>query len=151
MEKTDKSEQAAAYMRQGWNCSQSVVLAFAEEAGLTREAALRAAAGFGGGVGRTGNLCGAVSGAVMVIGLRHGAVSPEDKAAKEQTYRLVQEFMRRFQERFGALDCPALLGYDLRDPAEAQKARDAGLFYDRCPLFVQGAVAILTEMANNQA
>lgn len=140
----EKHESAADFMHQGYSCSQSVVLAFASELGIAQDVLLRIASGFGGGMGRTGNVCGAVSGAVMVIGLKSGYSSPEDKAGKEKLYDMVAEFHKKFQEIYGAVDCPALLGYNLANPDDRQKARDAGLFKNRCPLFVQDAVKILS-------
>jgi C_GCAxxG_C_C family probable redox protein len=142
----DKSETAAAKMQQGFNCSQSVFTSYSGSLGVPQDLALRIASGFGGGMGRVGTVCGAATGALMVIGLWYGAVDPEDKLAKDQTYAKVQDFLRRFQERYGALDCRDLLGYNISDPDELEKARAAGLFKTRCPALVQGAAQILHEM-----
>lgn len=142
----EKHEDAAAFMRQGYSCSQSVVLAFTGELGVAPDVLLRIASAFGGGMGRTGNICGAVTGAMMVIGLQSGFSSPDDKVTKEKVYELVAEFHKKFQEKYGAVDCPALLGYDLANLDERQKAKDAGLFQNRCPLFVQDAVKILSAL-----
>jgi len=143
-------EQAPEYMRLGYNCAQSVILAFAERLGVAPDVVLRMSSGFGGGMGRTGHTCGAVSGALMVIGLRYGPVSPEDKASKEKTYALVADFHRKFTEIYGATDCTALLGHNLGDPLERQKAQEEGLFKSRCPLFVESAAVIAEELLASQ-
>ena len=92
----DHADTAAAVFSQGFACSQAVVVAYASETGLDRDTALKVSAGFGGGMGRMGHTCGAVTGAYMVIGLKFGAVSGQDQDAKLRTYRLVREFMDGF-------------------------------------------------------
>ncbi len=143
----DHSELAGAFFKQGYNCSQSVLLAFAETYGLSLEQAAQVAAGFGGGMGRLGHTCGAVSGGLMALGLARGIVIPGDKAAKEETYALARRFQARFAERFGALDCKDLLGVDISTPEGQAQARTEGR-YTGCAVFVQGAAAILSEMLN---
>jgi C_GCAxxG_C_C family probable redox protein len=145
----DERELAAEYFQEGYSCSQSVVLAFAEELGVDPEVALRMASGFGGGMGRTGNTCGAVSGAMMVIGLRDGYISPADKENKEKVYHLVARIHQLFREKYGATDCTTLLGHAIGNPVEQQKAREEGLFKTRCPLFVQDAVTILLSLSQS--
>jgi C_GCAxxG_C_C family probable redox protein len=139
-------DKASAYFSQGYSCAQSVLLAFAGELGMPAETAVRTAGSFGGGMGRQGLTCGAVTGALMVVGLRHTALDPQDKAAKEHVYELTRRFMADFEKEFGATSCPGLLGYAIGDPEERAKAQAEGLFASRCPLFVQGAARILEEM-----
>ncbi len=81
---SDKAERAAELFQKGYNCSQSVIGAYAEELGVPEETALRMAAGFGGGIGRCGEACGALTGGVMVVGLRTGSAeaNPIGKAAR---------------------------------------------------------------------
>ncbi len=139
-------EQAQALYTQGYSCSQSVLGAFAESYGLNRAEALRVAAAFGGGISRTGQICGAASGAIMVLGLAEASLDPADKATKQRLYALGQEFLAHFQSRFGAITCPVLLGVDLTTPEGLQQARDQGLFKSICPGLVSGAVEILEEL-----
>ena len=82
---------------------------FAEELGLDKETAYKIACGFGSGLSRTDNICGAVSGAIMVIGLKYGKVTPKDNAARDKTQMLVQQFLREFakEEQFSQLHRPA--------------------------------------------
>lgn len=138
----EKHEQAAAAFAQGYNCSQSVLLAFAEELGLSPELAARVAAGFGGGMGRTGSICGAVTGGVMALGLMHGSTNPDDKVAKEHTAAQARAFFEAFRAEHGSLTCEDLLGINIASPEASQRAREQGLFKARCPLFVAGAAKI---------
>ena len=137
---------AAASFAAGFSCSQAVFAAFSAELGLETEQALKIAQPFGGGIAGTGSTCGAVTGAFLVIGLKHGRTRPEDAAAKERTYRLVREFIRRFRERHGSIVCRELLGVDLGAPEGHEEARQRGLFSDRCPRFISLAVDILEEI-----
>jgi C_GCAxxG_C_C family probable redox protein len=115
---------------------------------LDRKAALQVAGAFGAGIARTGQTCGAVTGALMVIGLEHGQTRGEDKPAKEKTYALAREFLERFQVQNGATLCRELLGCDIGIPEGLQAARDKGLFDSLCPRLVASAVEILQEMRN---
>jgi C_GCAxxG_C_C family probable redox protein len=139
-------QKATAQFERGYSCSQSVFSAFAPALGVAEEQALQTAAMFGGGIGHTGRLCGALSGALMALGLRYGNTTAGDRAAKERDYTLAQELMQRFQERHGTSECRELLGIDIRDEQQYQQARQQGLFKTRCPLFVGGAAQLLHEM-----
>jgi len=142
-----KADLALDCFKEGFNCSQAVVSAFAPELGLDRETALRVAAAFGGGMGRTGETCGAVSGALMAIGLRYGQSTPEDKQAKEKTYEIAREFLDRFGVLHeGCVKCRDLLGYDISTPEGMQTAREKDLFQTLCPEFVRDAAEIAEQM-----
>jgi C_GCAxxG_C_C family probable redox protein len=139
-----KSAQPAVEIYEaGFSCSQAVFAAFSEALGLERTKALKIAQPFGGGIAGTGSTCGAVTGALLVIGLRYGRVRPEDLASKEKTYELVREFIKGFEERHGSIICRELLGVDLSTPAGHEAARRRGLFAERCSRFVSGAAEIL--------
>ena len=145
----NQTETALSRFAEGFNCSQAVVSAFAEDLGLEEETALRIATGFGGGMGRMAETCGAVTGAIMVLGLRHGAATP-DRAAKERAYQQVVEFVRRFKARNGTTTCRELLGCDIGTPEGLQRACDENLFTTLCPRFVRDAVEVLQEMGDGQ-
>jgi C_GCAxxG_C_C family probable redox protein len=134
-------------MAAGFSCSQAVFTAFAERWGLPLETGLKIAAPFGAGIGRMGGTCGAASGALMALGLRRGHTTAEDKATKEEVYRLAREFVNRFTARLGSLECRELLGSDISQPEQLQLVREQGLFQTRCPQFVAAAVEILEELA----
>jgi C_GCAxxG_C_C family probable redox protein len=136
-------ERCAEDFAEGYTCSQSVLRAFAAELGLELDSGTRLATAFGGGLSRTGRVCGAVTGALMVIGLRYGNTLPTDRGAKEATYTLARRFMEEFEKRHGSVDCPGLLGCDIGTPDGMQHAREQNLFKRVCPVYVTDAVRIL--------
>jgi C_GCAxxG_C_C family probable redox protein len=140
---TTKGEDAEALFRSGWSCSQAVTCAFAKDFGIDEKTALRLSCGLGGGMGHTGNTCGAVSGALMVIGMKYGRTSIEDLASKEKTYELAQKFVKEFRARNNSVNCSELLKYDLSDPEKLKAAREAGVFKTICPRLVRDAGDIL--------
>ncbi len=142
----NKAEEAIRLFSGNFNCAQSVLSAFAQELGLEREPALKIATSFGGGIAHLDELCGAMTGALMVIGLKHGMVKDEDLEAKEKTYALSQEFAARFKSRNGSLRCTELIGYNLGLPEDYEKAREADVFNARCKKFVKDSVEILEEL-----
>ena len=142
----NRIETAVSCFKQGFSCSQAILSTFGEQFGLDRETALRLAAGFGGGMGCMAGTCGAVTGAFMVLGLKYEVTSPEDRQAKELTYKRVREFAARFSERNGSLECRNLLGYDISSPEGYQIVKDKGLISALCPKFVRDAAEILEEM-----
>ncbi|MBN2146140.1 MAG: C_GCAxxG_C_C family protein [Anaerolineales bacterium] len=102
------TKQALDFFNQGYSCSQSVLATFAPGLGLPIETAFKIAAPFGGGIARTGDLCGAVTGAIMVLGLKYGHTTPTEPNSKELTYQIVQEFLKQFKARHDTLLCSEL-------------------------------------------
>ena len=143
---TTSIDQATLLFQQGFNCAQAVCVPQATALGLSRDMALKIAAGFGGGLGRSGEVCGAVTGAIMAIGLEAGPIEATDTAAKEKTYALTQQVIGQFKERHGSILCRELLGCDLSQPAGLQHAREAQLFTTHCPLFVRAAAEIVSAL-----
>lgn len=129
-------EHASARFAEGFNCAQAVFAAFAPALGLDETTALRLASPLGGGMGRSGNVCGAVTGALMALGLGRGASTPE---GKESTYQMAEEFLRRLREKHGTILCNALLGYDISAPEGLAAARQSGRFKEVCPFVVRTA------------
>jgi C_GCAxxG_C_C family probable redox protein len=127
----------------GFNCAQSVLLAYCDDLGLDKETALRLSCGFGAGMGRLGHTCGAVSGAHLVIGLKHGNFLSEDKASKEKTYALVREFEKKFVERNRTTNCRELLQVDLLT-GDKQTVNER--VREVCPRAVKDAAEILESM-----
>ena len=105
-----KSQLAKQLFEEGANCSQAVLCAFANECGLTEKDAMRIASGFGGGMGRMREICGAVSGMTLVANLLYGNTDPADKAAKDRHYARIQQLAKAFQEQNGSIICRELLG-----------------------------------------
>jgi len=127
------------------NCAQSVLALFSERFGLDKDLALRIATPFGGGMGHAGQTCGAVSGALMVIGLAKG-ITAYDEEKKDACYAMARDFQARFRELHGDVTCPGLLGLDIGDPVELEKVRELNLFHTRCPNYVGDAARLVGEM-----
>ena len=143
-----RSESAAANIAAGkMNCSQSVLTAFSGELGLDLALARKVALGFGGGMGRTGRTCGAVTGAYMVLGLQQDLNAGNVQQIKDNTYARVREFTQKFSAANGSTLCKDILGCDLSTPAGAAFAKEHDLFTVLCPKFVKSAVEILDQMS----
>ncbi len=141
-----KVNNADTCFKKGFSCSQAILSTFAQEFDLDREMALRVAGAFGGGMGRMGKTCGAVTGAFMVIGLKYGNTRAEDSETKEKAYRLVNEFTKRFEARNKTIECRKLLGYDISTPEGYKLIYEKGITKDLCPGFVKDAAEILEEI-----
>jgi C_GCAxxG_C_C family probable redox protein len=127
----------------GYNCAQAVLTSFSQRFSLDREIALRLSAAFGGGIARRGQVCGAVSGGLMALGL---ARARTDLEGKEENYSLAQEFMLRFEEAHGSLLCRDLIKVDLSTPEGRQQAHDNGITRTLCPALVRSAAEILESL-----
>ena len=147
---TTSVDQAMTLFQQGFNCSQAVCAAYAPSLGLSHELALKIAAGFGGGMGRSGEVCGAVTGAIMVIGLKTGPIEAADAAAKENAYALTHQVIEQFADRHGSILCRELLGCDIGQPEGLQHAREAQLFTRLCPQFVRAAAEIVSTLIDEE-
>jgi len=143
-----KSDVALASFNQGFTCSSAVFSSFADELGLEERTAwkIACACGFGAWISRTGNICGAVSGAIMVIGLKYGKAEQGDDAATDKTRALTRDFIREFTQKNGSVNCTELLGYNLRNQDEYEAAARAKLFRTKCPLLVRDAAVILEKI-----
>ena len=141
-----KADCAVSSFKEGFNCSQSVLSTYSKLFGLNHEVALKIAQAFGGGMARMGQTCGAVTGAFMVIGLKHGKMKAEDEEAKEKSYKIVREFIKRFKSLHDSIMCKDLLGYDLDNSEEREEVEEKQICETRCPEFVQNAVEILEKL-----
>ena len=129
------------------NCSQAVFTAFRRAEVLDEAGALRLATMFGGGVaGAGGGMCGAVNGALMAISMRYGMGGIGELANKTQTYELGRQFMAEFEKRMGSCRCESILGLNIGEPENLQKARELKLFETVCVDTVGTACDILEEM-----
>lgn len=144
-----KANLAVTCFSKGCNCSQAILSTYGPAYGLQGEMALNMAAGFGGGMGRMGDVCGAATGAFMVLGLHCGATVTDNAQRKERTAAAVQEFAKRFKQRHNSLMCRDLLGCDISTPEGFQRAKDKGLLATICPKLVEGAAIVLEELVNN--
>ncbi|MCC7145868.1 MAG: C_GCAxxG_C_C family protein [Phycisphaeraceae bacterium] len=137
------ADDAEAIFKSGLNCCQAVLLAYAAEHGLSRDDAMRVGSGFGGGMGNMAMTCGAVTGAIMVIGLKHPR---RDRATAEPSAQRVQQFAQRFCQQNRSLCCRELLGHDISTPDGKASARASGVFQAICPQLVRSAAGILEEL-----
>ncbi len=102
-------EKARELFLQGYNCAQSVVGAFCEDVGMDFDTAIKLSSSFGAGMGKLREVCGALSGAFMVAGLKCGYTSPTDNEVKAQHYKLIQDIAEKFKEQTGSIVCRELL------------------------------------------
>jgi C_GCAxxG_C_C family probable redox protein len=135
---------AAAAMLGDYNCAQAVLASCGETFGLARKTAISVAQTLGGGVAGTGNVCGAVTGALMVIGLKHSIAEGFDAAIKEKATQLGQEFISRFKARHGTILCRELVGCDLL--TREDRARAKPVTASICPGLVRDAAGMVNEL-----
>jgi len=143
-----RSEKAVSKFVEGYNCAQSVFYAFCEELNLEQDTALKIACGFGAGMGRKEEVCGAVTGGIMVLGARYGRGENEDRTATEAAYTRTRELMDKFARRHGTYLCHKLLnGCDLTTDEGRKSFGENDLFNKVCRPCVQSVVEILEEIA----
>ena len=141
-----KEEKAVELFSSSYNCAQSVLGAFCEDLGFDLNIALKLACGFGGGGMRYKQTCGAVSGAMMVIGLKCGQYIKGDMESKKYCYQKIHEFNDKFKTQNGSIICCELLGADKNIKIENQMDKLQPLFKSFCPELVKNAVQILENM-----
>jgi C_GCAxxG_C_C family probable redox protein len=145
VKKIDLGEKASNLFLKGYNCSQSVLLAMSEHWGLENNLVPKIATGFGGGIGRCGSVCGALTGGVMALSIRYGTNEPSAEK-RLQTYELSRKFFEQFEKRNNGVLCRDLIGYTLSNPDEQKKAREENVFQKKCARYVENAVTILLEL-----
>ena len=134
----------------GCNCSQAVLLAFADDFGLDSKQAVALAVPFGGGMSKQGKVCGCLSGALMVIGLQFGQQSNEIVTHRGSAYNMGKLFINKFQEMFGATDCKDLIQLDLNKKADLEIAIN-NVFGNRCKNLVGETAELLYQFLKDQA
>ena len=142
---TNKRDKAIEFFSQKMHCSQAVLAAFSEECDISEKQAFKLGSCFGSGM-RKGEVCGACTGALMVLGLLYGQSHIGDQDERQRSNRINDLLMERFKKANGSYICNDLLGYDVSTPEGAQRARADGLFTDFCPKMVASAVDILEEI-----
>jgi C_GCAxxG_C_C family probable redox protein len=134
-------DEARALFAEHYNCAQSVFVPLARRLEMDPDLAFRIATPFGGGISHTGQVCGAVSGALMAIGLARG-ITTVDREKKYACYHLAQSFLQTFESLHDDVTCPALIGFQIGVPSELAQAKRANVFHDLCPVYVADAVRI---------
>ncbi len=145
------TETAEKRFLEGFSCSQAVFSAFAEAAGIDLETALKISSSFGAGMARMGDTCGALTGGMIVLGLKFGRIVADDTEAKEKNYRLVHEFVEEFNRRFEKADCRDLLGFDPGSPEASQRFANEPELKKKCSGFVREASEIIEEIISRES
>ncbi len=145
----DHSQKAYDLFMQGYNCSQSVFAAFCDVTNIDFENALLISSSFGGGMGRLREVCGAVSGMLLVAGVLYGYSDPKDTSLKAEHYKRVQELAYKFQDENGSYICRTILGLDsASDPTPSERTAE---FYRKrpCAELIRRAAKIMDDYINS--
>lgn len=144
MENSPYARKAMALFKEGYNCAQSVFLAFADQYPIEESLALKLSSSFGGGMGRLREVCGAVSGMFMVAGLLYGYDSPTAYEEKKEHYERIQELAHAFSAQNGSIVCRELLGLSTKEDASTPEKRTKAYYQKRpCEQLVGMAAAIM--------
>jgi len=138
-------EKALSYFQDKFHCSQSVLAAYAEELGLTEEQALKIAYCLNSGM-RKGEVCGACSGALLVLGMKYGQSKKDDLDSRTKANQKTVEFLEQFEKENGSYICNDLLGCNISTVEGVQYAMEHNCFTEVCPKMVASAVKILESM-----
>lgn len=141
----DNIERAINLLNNGCNCCQATLLPLCNDLGLDAETALKISCGFGGGMTQ-GEVCGTVSGAIMLLGLKNGNGSIEDQEAKEKTRELVKEFCGKFRQKNGSIICRELLGCDTSTESGKKYAEDNNLKKKICEGLLKDAIELVNKL-----
>ena len=144
--KENRVEEVAKTHAEGFSCAQALLAVYGPELGMDRNTALKVAGGFGGGMGRMAETCGAVTGAFMVIGLVHSMTKKGDLQQKELSYEYIRKFAETFRERNRTLVCRELMGVDVSTPEGFAEAKAKNIARTICPKYVRDAAEILEEL-----
>ncbi len=140
----DREIQAVEYFVGGYNCAQAVILAYSDMIGLDTKTCAKLSSSFGGGMGRMREVCGAVSGMLMVAGLLYGYEGPEEGSIKKDHYATVQHLAEKFREEAGSIVCREILKNPPTDPTPSP--RTAEYYAQRpCARMVSLAVRVMEQ------
>ena len=142
----NRSEQAKELFLSGYNCAQSVLLSFADDMKFSKELAQKMAAGFGGGMGKQQETCGAVTGAIMVLGLLKGEEVNNNDELKAAAYGGVKDLTRDFVATYKTTQCRDLIGCDLNTPEGSEKFKEEKIMENVCAGCVKKAVEIVEKL-----
>lgn len=141
-----KEKTAINYFKNGFNCAQAVLISYRDEVNMQDNDLLKISCGFGAGMGRLQDTCGAVSGAYMVIGLKYGKYYKEDDEAREKTYSLVREFEIEFKKINKTTNCKELLGCNLLTEDGKKYYTDNNLKEKVCIKCIEDSIKILDKL-----
>ena len=150
----DHVEAGHYYHERGFGCAQAVLAAFCEDYGMDVETALKISTGFGSGIGRMCEVCGAITGGVMVLGLKYGKVNTDGSKygpATEKTYELAAKLAQQFKEKNNTIYCRDLLGLDLSLKENRDIAVARNYFVERCGKYIQDSIELVEELLKEPA
>ncbi len=143
---SERGDKAKELFMSGYNCTQSVLLAFSDLTGLDDVTAARLASGFGGGMGRMREVCGTLCGAFMAAGIINGYESPADFSEKARTYKMIQDIAAEFKAKNGSIICRELLGLKSAEGTYIPEKRTKEYYAKRpCPMLAKQAAEILED------
>ena len=141
IEDKTSSERAMSYFKEGYNCSQSVFIAFCDEYDMDFDMALKISSSFGGGMGRLREVCGAVTGMFMVAGMIYGYSDPQDHTSKTEHYKRIQYLAKEFEEKNNSIICRELLGLGAGKDSPVPQRRTAEYYKKRPCIELVGMAA----------
>lgn len=145
------ASRAVELFKSGYNCAQSVFGAFGDETGLPFETAMILSSGFGGGMGRLREVCGAVTGGIMVLGLLFSSPEVPSQMEKSKVYERTQRLAKTFEKEFDSYLCRDLLGLDLKNDSPIPEDRTPEYYSKRpCPLYIAFGAALLERMIKEE-
>jgi C_GCAxxG_C_C family probable redox protein len=141
-----REEKAIGIFRSGLNCAQAVLTAYADDLNINSDLAVNISCGFGGGMGRLQETCGAVTGSYMVLGIFNGNKYSDNKDKKEVTYSMIQKFSERFKSFNGTTDCKSLIKCDLKTEEGQRYAKENKLFDTICEKCISDSLIIIEDL-----
>ena len=141
-----RREKAMANFKKGYNCSQSIILAYQDMIPIDKSILSKMASSFGGGMGRLREVCGSVSGMFLIAGILYGYDEPETGQVKVEHYTRIQELARRFEEKHGSIICREMLGLNVKHDVPVPEARTSEYYKKRpCAEIIGDAAEILEQ------
>ena len=145
--KTLSSAQTASErFTDGYRCAEAILTTYGGRVGLNHDLSMKIGCAFGGGLGSHGDICGAITASILLLGLKYGRTDKNDSDKRIKTDRQVQKFLEKFQLKHKHLRCNDLIGFDRSTPEGHDIAEAAGVFKTLCPVFVKDAAGILEEL-----
>lgn len=141
-----KEDKAISSFKSGLNCAQAVLTAYSDDLSFDNNLALSISCGFGGGMGRLQETCGAVTGSFMVISIYNCKKYADNKDKKEETYSMIQKFSENFKSIHGVIDCKSLLKCDLKTEEGQFYAKENKLFETLCEKCISDSIRIVEEL-----
>ncbi|HJX22906.1 MAG TPA: C-GCAxxG-C-C family protein [Candidatus Bathyarchaeia archaeon] len=143
-------EDAKLRFREGFVCSESVLMTFSESFQMKSEIIPRIASGFGGGIGRKGSICGALAGAIMSLGLKYGRNKSDETDALDVCQEKSSECYERFEKEMGSVNCRDLIQCDISTVEGRKKWREQGLRENKCTKYIENSMKILLSLIDDE-